>query len=104
MMDPQCVLLNDKLYVGGASDMLLMPEGMYVLYVTSTDLDSWSTLVTPVGYYGLSTYDSQLVLIGGRDGKSWVSDRLWLSEDGTKMGQRATSNASQVLYSHCCQH
>ena len=83
VQDPQCVLLNDKLYVGGASDMLSMPEDMYVLYVSNTDLRSWSTLTTPIGYYGLSTFKSQLVLVGGRDEKLWITDRLWLSCDGT---------------------
>lgn len=83
MMDPQCVLLNNKLYVGGATEMLSMPEDTNVLYTSSADLHSWSTIATPIRYYGLSTYHSQLLLIGGMDHNMCITDKLWLSEDGS---------------------
>ena len=58
------------------------------LYIYTPATDTWTTLKTPVIHFGLTTYHSQLVLIGGREYVSEyvdgpLSSKLWiLSEDG----------------------
>ena len=57
------VLLNDKWYVENQGE----EGGIYV----SPDLQTWSDypdLPTPSHYFILTTYDSRLVIIGGREG------------------------------------
>ena len=83
----QAVWLKDKVYMGGG-----VTSGSFRsaarLYIYTPATDAWTTLDTPVYRFGLTTYHSQLVLVGGREyvGES-VDDeltiRLWtLSEDG----------------------
>ena len=63
-------------------------RGAARLYIYSPATDTWTTLDTPVYYFALTTYHSQLVLVGGREyvGENIVGDesnQLWtLSEDG----------------------
>ena len=58
------------------------------LYICTPATDEWTTLDTPVYAFALTTYHSQLVLVGGREyvGENIVggpTDKLWtLSEDG----------------------
>lgn len=72
---PQCVSLNDKVYVGVG-----LAEGSESnkLYISSTELKSWSTLNTPTYKYALTTYHSQLVLVGGKEiSTDQVTNKLW---------------------------
>jgi hypothetical protein len=58
------------------------------LYIYTPATDTWTTLDTPVYRFGLTTYHSQLVLVGGREyvGENVMgaaTNKLWtLSEDG----------------------
>ena len=64
MSDAQAVWLGDKLYVGGG----LTPESIrnYVrLYIYTPTTDTWNHINTPVYWFALVTYHSQLVLVGG---------------------------------------
>jgi hypothetical protein len=81
------VWLKDKVYVGGGwiSGNKRVAARLYI-YIPATD--TWTTLDTPVCRFGLTTYHSQLVLVGGREyvGENVVGEltnKLWtLSEDG----------------------
>ena len=85
--DGQAVWLKDKVYVvgGGLSGSYRDRARLYV-YTPATD--TWTTLDTPVYYYALTTYHSQLVLVGGREyvrefALGNITNKLWtLSEDG----------------------
>ena len=65
---------------------------MYVSYneisatnilVSSTDLKSWTVLTTPSHACALTTYRSQLVLIGGTEiTTKQITNKLWTSDDG----------------------
>ena len=72
----RAVCLNDKVYFKSAS------VGKLSIYTPATD--TWDTIDTPVYDYALTTYHSQLVLVGGYnhdDGEP--SAKLWtLSEGG----------------------
>ena len=82
------VWLKDKVYVGGGR----WGSGNYRdearLYVYSPATDTWTTLDTPVHGFALTTFHSQLVLVGGSKyvGESMsgdITNKLWtLSEDG----------------------
>ena len=83
----QAVWLKDKVYVGGG----WTPERTRKwarLYIYTPATDEWTTLDTPVFWFGLTTYHSQLVLVGGRkyvddDVAGEPTDKLWtLYEDG----------------------
>ena len=83
------VCLKDKVYVGGGGTSGSRREDAR-LYIYSPATDTWTTLGTPVYYFALTTYHSQLVLVGGREYVGEIFDslclptnKLWtLSEDG----------------------
>ena len=83
MSDAQAVLLGNKVYVGGgACDSDLFPESPASLLIYDFTDDSWDLLETPTEGYGLTTYNSQLILVGGRDpttGK--ISNQLWVMDE-----------------------
>ena len=80
------VCLKDKIYVGGGTSGSRRDDAR--LYIYSPATDTWSILDTPVYQFALTTYHSQLVLVGGREyvGENIDGDdtnKLWtLSEDG----------------------
>ena len=79
------VWLKDKVYVGGGSGSRRDAARLYI-YTPATD--EWTTLDAPVYWFGLTTYHSQLVLVGGKEyGVEYAmgepTGKLWtLSEDG----------------------
>lgn len=60
----QAVVLGSKVYIGGGS---MSPGPSSILLVYDFTKDSWEKLDTPTEWYALTTYHSQLVLIGGVD-------------------------------------
>ena len=85
----QAVWLKDKVYVGGGTASSGSRRDDARLYIYTPTTDTWDTPIdTPVYCFSLTTYHSQLVLVGGRE---YVSEndegertnKLWtLSEDG----------------------
>ena len=62
-------------------------ESIGELHFTA-DLSSWTTLAVPgVIKFGLGTYRSQLVLVGGVNYVGKVVGDVWVSKDGTKWQQ-----------------
>ena len=84
--DAKAVWLKDKVYVGGITPGSYRPDARLYVYTSATD--AWTTLDTPVYWFGLTTYHSQLVLVGGREYvgenvKGELTNKLWtLSENG----------------------
>ena len=82
MSDAQAVLLRNKVHIGGGT-CDLFPESPASLLIYDFTDDSWDLLVeTPTEGYALITYDSQLVLVGGKDpttGK--ISNQLWVMDE-----------------------
>ncbi|MCG8621144.1 MAG: hypothetical protein MJE68_03945, partial [Proteobacteria bacterium] len=84
----QAVCLKDKVYVGGGvtTESSFRPDARLYIYTPATD--EWTTLDTPVYFFALTTYHSQLVLVGGEEyvGEDVLGEptnKLWiLSEDG----------------------
>ena len=81
MCDAQGVVLGDKVYIGGGDSTYHSPA---VLLIYHCNDDSWDLLSTPTVNYALTTYNSQLVLVGGGDPKTnnitnqlWVMDQHW---------------------------
>jgi hypothetical protein len=79
----EAVWLKDKVYVGGGP-ALGSKRDLARLHIYTPATDTWTTLDTPVYCFGLTTYHSQLVLVGGR---KYVAGELTnklrtLSEDG----------------------
>ncbi len=77
-------MLHDKLCVLDTD----RPE----LYISSLDnLSSWTTVETPTHSSALTTYHSQLVLIGGREASSYeVTNKLWISEQDAIMNWQSS--------------
>ena len=65
MCDAQAVWLKDKLYVGGVIAKSFVPNDALYLYVYYPNTDTWCTIDTPVCWFALATYHSQLVVVGG---------------------------------------
>jgi hypothetical protein len=81
MGDAQAVWLGDKLYVGGGWISGSVRDRAR-LYIHTPTTDTWSHIDTPVYYFALITYHSQLVLVGGREfvgeGRDGpVTNKLW---------------------------
>ena len=82
MRDAQAVWLGDKLYVGGGWTPGSIRDAAR-LYIYSPTTDTWSHINTPVYWFALITYHSQLVLVGGREyvGEETVgpvTNKLWI--------------------------
>jgi hypothetical protein len=81
------VWLKDKVYVRGGWTLGIKRESAR-LYIYTPATDAWTTLDTPVYYFALAAYHSQLVLVGGREyeGENVVGEPTnklrTLSEDG----------------------
>ena len=81
------VWLKDKVYVGGGWALGSRREEAR-LYIYTPATDDWTTLDTPVRRFGLTTYHSQLVLVGGKEYvgenvEGEPTNKLWtLSENG----------------------
>ena len=89
-VSPSCqsVLLNGKIYVGNLHEDTTRKYGGQKgkLCISSVDLASWTVVdTTPTYSYGLTTHNSQLVLVGGMTGTSnlEVTNELWLSTEGS---------------------
>ena len=86
----QSVCLNGKVYVSGAAGgwPSLNERAAARLYIYTPATDTWDTMDTPVYDFALTTYHSQLVLVGGReyvgeDSDGRPSNKVWtLGEDG----------------------
>ena len=82
MSDATAVWHGEELYVGGTSDSFRHSAGLYI-YTPTTDM--WDLMDTPVYWFALTTYHSQLMLVGGREysPSNEFTNELWtLSEDG----------------------
>ena len=80
----QCVLVNDTLYVGGGK----LSSGDHAqLFSSPIDLTSWSKMVTPTWSYGLTSYKSKVLLVGGRERKEnggRICNKLWAMTEPEK--------------------
>ena len=84
----QAVWLKDKVYMGGGTSGSTLRDRAR-LYIYTPTTDTWDTPIdTPVYYFSLTTYHSQLVLVGGREyvdeyGVGELTNKLWtLNEHG----------------------
>ena len=64
----QSVCLEDKVYIEGDGKEL---------YIYTPATDTWDTMDTPVYWYALTVYCSQLVLVGGMLTDGSVTTKLW---------------------------
>ena len=81
LSDAQAVWLGDKLYVGGGETLGSRRDDAR-LYIYTPTTDTWSHINTPVYWFALITYHSQLVLVGGKEfvgdrGVGPVTNKLW---------------------------
>lgn len=74
MINADCIVLNEKVWVGGGD----LYNDSNRLFVSSTDLESWEVLTTPTYQFSLTTYNSELVVVGGKKaGTDQLSNKLW---------------------------
>ena len=75
MSDAQAVFLKDKVYIGGGT----ASSGSSKLLIYDFTNDSWEIINTPTAWYSLTTYHSQLVLVGGVDSSTRLCmNKLWV--------------------------
>ena len=105
MSDAQAVVLGDKVYVGGGDSTYDISQAVLLIYDCHDD--SWKTLDTPTVNYALTTYNSQLVLVGGRDPNSkhvtnqlWALDEQWHWTQSLPPMTTKRSRASAVSINH----
>ena len=74
--EAQAVVLGNKVYIGGG---IIYPGSSSRLLVYNFTKDSWDIMDTPTEDYAITTYHSQLVLLGGRNPNSgWATNQLWV--------------------------
>ena len=79
MYNAQAVLLGYNVYIGGGSIYSGLSSELLVYDFTK---DLWKKLYTPTQWYALTTYHSQLVLVGGRDATTWkTTNQLWVLDE-----------------------
>ena len=80
--DAHAVWLKDKVYVGGGTTPGIIRD-LARLYSYTSATNTWTMLDTPVHWFALTTYNSQLVLVGGNKYVSGsLTNKLWtLSEN-----------------------
>ena len=78
MLNPQCIVLGDMLYIGG------VPGYSAALFKSPIHPIEWRPLSTPTQGYALTNYQSQLVLVGGlEETTKEITNKLWASDDGS---------------------
>ena len=104
MSDAQAVVLGDKVYIGGG-DSTHHSQAVLIIYDYSND--SWRMLDTPTVNYALTTYNSKLVLVGGRDlntetitNQLWVLDEQWHWTQSLPPMTTGRSRATAVSVDH----
>lgn len=82
MADAQAVCLKGQVFVGGGTSTSKRSDSRIYVYTPATD--AWDTIDTPVYWFGLTVYHSQLVLVGGMDyDDESPTNKLWtLGEHG----------------------
>ena len=79
MYNAQAVVLGNKVYIGGG---IMDPGSPSRLLVYDYTKESWEILNTPVQWYALTTYHSQLVLVGGVDPDTLeATNQLWVLDE-----------------------
>ena len=90
MHDAQAVWLKDKLYIGGGqTSKYFVADDALRLYVYSPSNDSWNSRETAVSRFALTTYRSQLVIVGGL-----------ICNDKCNLGLRIPTNRLWILNEH----
>ena len=74
-----CVVWNGKVCIGGGHVGSAQPAQ---LFISSANMDSWEAYPTPTEFYALTTYHSELVLVGGRGIRIGTTNDLWSSVTG----------------------
>ena len=88
MRSAQAVALNNKVYLGcgftefDAAAAAATPSTYTpTLYVYTPAVDTWATLPSPTTKSALTTYHSQLVLVGGEIASTGTTNQLWVLEE-----------------------
>jgi hypothetical protein len=113
LYDAQAVWLGDKLYVGGGWTKGSGNDKAR-LYIHTLTTDTWSHIDTPVYFFALTTYHSQLVVLGGReiefDEYSFdepVTNKLWTLAENNQWREKLPpmttrrQRASAVEFADC---
>ena len=81
---PQCIAVKNKVYVATICKYAM--QEVTRLHVCNSDFTAWTPLTTPTEqWFGISSYHSQLVVVGGKEyltGK--LTNKVWVSDDGIK--------------------
>ena len=84
---PKCLFLHKRLYVvsGGlyTGNFDASTRKDYAkIYISSPSFDSWTVLTTPTYYYGLGSFHSKVVLIGGHEiSNGRMTNKLWTRDE-----------------------
>ena len=72
--DVQIVCFDGRIYLGGLNT--------FAIYCSNDDMKSWKEVKTPTCHSALTTYDNQLVLVGGQCANGQITNQLFsLQED-----------------------
>ena len=89
MYNANAAVLENKVYIGGRILNIGSTSSSKLLIYDFTE-DLWDILDTPTQWYALTTYHSQLVLVGGVDPYTYaesVTNKLWVLEEQDNWNQ-----------------
>lgn len=93
----KCIFLDGRICVGGGATLSEYPDRAK-LFVSTPDLSSWITVTTPVQEYSLSTYRSQLVLIGGIESSTrQITNKLYSADSIGKVTAKSCVKDTVML-------
>ena len=95
--DAHAVVLGNKIYIGGGK---LYPGPFFGLLICDFTEDSWNVLDTPTKLYTLTTYQSRLVLIGGKDLKA--TNLLWVLDEQHNADEHDWVQPLPPMTTECC--
>ena len=94
--DAQSVVLNDAIFVSGH-------DGDPVLHKYSMTKKSWYRLPVEVSDYALTTYNSKVVLVGGKEGSKYSSKCFRVLDDGVMEDKlNSFQESSQSVFEKVC--
>ena len=97
--DTHAVVLGKKIYIGGGK---LYPGPHFGLLIYDLTEDSWNVLDTPTKLYAITTYQSQLVLVGGKDPYSLkATNMLWVLDEQCQAEEHYRAQSLPPMKTEC---
>ena len=77
--DAHAVVIRGKVYIGGGE----AESGDYTVLEYTIQSGQWREIETPVKYFGMTMINNQLVISGGQDKESHITNEVWVLDSAS---------------------